>query len=166
MLKIVFILYGHQSLRKQMTMNMNKIKQSRSRRTAGHFIAASLNCDSGQAFVVDSLNASSGKFETPYFYKDAGERMLSVLLEAASHFNDQWKPALIVKQQKLTRTQGLNDCGPCSMLYLSTMLSDDETLAERLTYTNDQICLLRRVHDRMLKVGWYDHLTFRYVCMC
>ena len=116
--------------------------------------------------MADSLNASSGKFETPYFYKDAAERMLSVLLEAVSHSNDQWKPALIVKQQKLTRTQGLNDCGPCSMLYLSTMLNDDETLAERLTYTNDQICLFRRVHDRMLKVGWYDHLTFRYVCMC
>ena len=123
-----------------------------------------MNCDSGQAFVVDPLNASSGKFDSQYFYKDAVERMLSVLLEAASHFNGQWKPALIVKEEKLSRTQGLMDCGPCSMLYMLTLLGNDESLAGRLTYTDDQIRLLRRIHDKMLTNDvWFDHLTFRFV---
>ena len=112
--------------------------------------------------MVDPLNASSGKFQTPYFYKDAVERMLSVLLEAVSHFNNQWKAALIVKQQKLARTQGSNDCGPYSLLYISTLLDDDESSAGRLTYTEDQIRLLRRVHDKMLRDGWFDHLKFRF----
>ena len=127
----------------------------------GHFIVISLDCESGQADVIDSLNASDGNFKSGYFCSDAVEKMLKAFLQVVCFLNDKPRPSLKVKQQKLTRTQGSMDCGPCSLLYFAALLELDSSLMARLTYTDEQIKKLRRVHARITEIGWFNHLNIR-----
>ena len=122
-----------------------------------------VDCSTGKAEIIDSLNPDNSRHESAFYWPEAVEKMLSAIFQTVCHINDRHLPVLEVKHQKLARIQGSMDCGPCSLMYASACLEMEPSLSSQLTYTDALIRKLRVAHWRIYEDHeWINPLKFRF----